>query len=259
MPLTSRVRTAPAPIFRTFSESASWWTQLSAAYVWNFQVILECLRMASIISFTFREAVVDVEYKGKDWSYYGFFFFQNLLWNFGADSGNLFFFSYFLQDISFQRVGKWCHCSGTFITIRNSSRIPRISTHLGLRYCNIAYINLFCIKFWFSPSYFIYVFSGSSKTEYFSSIWWWCPCLSWKWARQARDPHLNLSPSYQVRVRHPARMHFQICKNCWFQWFYRISFLGFRWEVVGSQSGVEYGPFPIPQNGLPARFWRVQS
>lgn len=31
----------------------------------DFQVILESLRMASIISFTFREAVVDVEYKGK--------------------------------------------------------------------------------------------------------------------------------------------------------------------------------------------------
>jgi cytochrome P450 len=29
------------------------------------QVILESLRMASIISFTFREAVADVEYKGK--------------------------------------------------------------------------------------------------------------------------------------------------------------------------------------------------
>lgn len=31
----------------------------------NFQMILETLRMASIISFTFREAVADVEYKGK--------------------------------------------------------------------------------------------------------------------------------------------------------------------------------------------------
>lgn len=29
------------------------------------QVILESLRMASIISFTFREAVADVAYKGK--------------------------------------------------------------------------------------------------------------------------------------------------------------------------------------------------
>jgi (+)-abscisic acid 8'-hydroxylase len=28
------------------------------------QVVLESLRMASIISFTFREAVADVEYKG---------------------------------------------------------------------------------------------------------------------------------------------------------------------------------------------------
>ncbi|MBA0586659.1 hypothetical protein Gorai_017392 [Gossypium raimondii] len=29
------------------------------------RVVMESLRMASIISFTFREAVVDVEYKGK--------------------------------------------------------------------------------------------------------------------------------------------------------------------------------------------------
>lgn len=32
------------------------------------QVILESLRMASIISYTFREAVVDVEYNGKEQS-----------------------------------------------------------------------------------------------------------------------------------------------------------------------------------------------
>ncbi|KAF6144008.1 hypothetical protein GIB67_017616 [Kingdonia uniflora] len=30
----------------------------------------------------------------------------------------------------------------------------------------------------------------------------------------------------------------------------------FRWEAIGSQSGIKYGPFPIPQNGLPARFWK---
>lgn len=35
----------------------------------KFQVIQESLRMASIISFTFREAVVDVEYKGKGLSH----------------------------------------------------------------------------------------------------------------------------------------------------------------------------------------------
>jgi len=29
------------------------------------QVVLESLRMASIISFPFREAIADVEYKGK--------------------------------------------------------------------------------------------------------------------------------------------------------------------------------------------------
>ncbi|XP_077224377.1 abscisic acid 8'-hydroxylase 4-like [Tasmannia lanceolata] len=30
----------------------------------------------------------------------------------------------------------------------------------------------------------------------------------------------------------------------------------FRWEVVGSQSGIQYSPFPVPQHGLPARFWK---
>ncbi|OAY39159.1 abscisic acid 8'-hydroxylase 4 isoform X2 [Manihot esculenta] len=29
----------------------------------------------------------------------------------------------------------------------------------------------------------------------------------------------------------------------------------FRWEVVGSVDGIQYGPFPVPQQGLPARFW----
>ncbi|EXC17339.1 Abscisic acid 8'-hydroxylase 4 [Morus notabilis] len=30
----------------------------------------------------------------------------------------------------------------------------------------------------------------------------------------------------------------------------------FRWKVMGSNSGIQYGPFPVPQNGLPARFWK---
>ncbi|KAH9695528.1 Abscisic acid 8'-hydroxylase 4 [Citrus sinensis] len=33
----------------------------------------------------------------------------------------------------------------------------------------------------------------------------------------------------------------------------------FRWEVVGSQNGIQYGPFPVPEKGLPARFWKVPS
>ncbi|KAG8368375.1 hypothetical protein BUALT_Bualt15G0039000 [Buddleja alternifolia] len=30
----------------------------------------------------------------------------------------------------------------------------------------------------------------------------------------------------------------------------------FRWEVVGPQRTVQYSPFPVPHNGLPARFWK---
>ncbi|KAL5558854.1 hypothetical protein UlMin_035065 [Ulmus minor] len=33
----------------------------------------------------------------------------------------------------------------------------------------------------------------------------------------------------------------------------------FRWEVVGSEGGVQYGPFPVPHKGLPARFWREST
>lgn len=29
-----------------------------------------------------------------------------------------------------------------------------------------------------------------------------------------------------------------------------------RWEVVGSEDGIQYGPFPVPLHGLPARFWK---
>ncbi|XP_022726005.1 abscisic acid 8'-hydroxylase 4-like [Durio zibethinus] len=33
----------------------------------------------------------------------------------------------------------------------------------------------------------------------------------------------------------------------------------FRWKVVGSQSGIQYAPFPVPQQGFPARYWKESS
>ncbi|GLT58940.1 hypothetical protein SLA2020_317950 [Shorea laevis] len=33
----------------------------------------------------------------------------------------------------------------------------------------------------------------------------------------------------------------------------------YRWEVVGSQSGIHYGPFPVPMQGLPTRFWKEST
>ncbi|KAG2666349.1 hypothetical protein I3760_15G054300 [Carya illinoinensis] len=30
----------------------------------------------------------------------------------------------------------------------------------------------------------------------------------------------------------------------------------FRWEVVGSHSGIQHSPFPVPLHGPPARFWK---
>ena len=31
------------------------------------------------------------------------------------------------------------------------------------------------------------------------------------------------------------------------------------WEVVVSSSGVQYAPFPVPEQGLPAKFWKESS
>ncbi|XXG70842.1 hypothetical protein AAC387_Pa07g0233 [Persea americana] len=33
----------------------------------------------------------------------------------------------------------------------------------------------------------------------------------------------------------------------------------FRWKVVGPQNGIQYSPFPVPKNGLPASFWKESS
>ncbi|PIA56462.1 hypothetical protein AQUCO_00700653v1 [Aquilegia coerulea] len=33
----------------------------------------------------------------------------------------------------------------------------------------------------------------------------------------------------------------------------------FRWEVVESKSGIQYNPFPVPQGGLRAKFWKKSS
>lgn len=33
----------------------------------------------------------------------------------------------------------------------------------------------------------------------------------------------------------------------------------YRWEVVGPQDGVQYDPFPIPAQGLPAKFWKTSQ
>ncbi|KAL6209770.1 hypothetical protein ACLB2K_020709 [Fragaria x ananassa] len=133
------------------------------------RVILESLRMASIISFAFREAVVDVEYKGylipKGWKVMPLF--RNIHHNpeFFSDPQNF--------DPSRFEVAPNAY---TFIPFGK-----------GVHAC---------------PG------NELAKLEMFILI-----------------HHLVTS---------------------------------FRWEVVGSQSGIQYGPFPVPQHGLPARFLKEQ-
>ncbi|XP_008797268.3 abscisic acid 8'-hydroxylase 3-like [Phoenix dactylifera] len=143
------------------------WTQ-TRTMVLTHRVILESLRMASIISFTFREAVADVEYKGylipKGWKVMPLF--RNIHHN-----------PEFFQDPQ------------KFDPSRFKTP-PRPSTFLpfgnGVHAC---------------PG------NELAKLEMFILI------------------------------------HRLVTK--------------YRWEVVGSQSEIEYGPFPVPKHGLPVKLWRA--
>lgn len=142
------------------------WSQ-TRGMILTHRVILESLRMSSIISFTFREAVADVEYKGylipKGWKVMPLF--RNIHHNpeFFTDPHNF-------DPSRFEAAPK----PNTFMPFGN-----------GVHAC---------------PG------SELAKLEML------------------------------ILVHHLVT--------------------NFRWEVVGSQNGIEYGPFPVPQHGLPARFWK---
>ncbi|CAN8269021.1 unnamed protein product [Cochlearia groenlandica] len=129
------------------------------------RVIVESLRMSSIISFTFREAVVDVEYKGylipKGWKVMPLF---------------------------------------------------RIIHHNPKYYSNPEV---------FDPSRF----EVNPKPNTFMPF----------------GSGVHACPGNEL-----AKLQILI--------FIHHLLSNFRWEVMGEEKGIEYSPFPIPQNGLPATF-----
>ncbi|XP_022972445.1 abscisic acid 8'-hydroxylase 4-like [Cucurbita maxima] len=131
------------------------------------RVVLESLRMASIISFTFREAVVDVEYKGY-------------------------------------RIPKGWKVMPLFRNI-----------HHNHDYFNDPHT--------FDPSRFEVAPRPNTFMPFGNGVHS-CPG--------------NELAKLEILIL----LHHLVTK--------------FRWEVVGPQSGVQYGPFPVPVHGLPARFFK---
>ncbi|EOX98259.1 Abscisic acid 8'-hydroxylase 4 isoform 2 [Theobroma cacao] len=136
----------------------------------TYRVVLESLRMASIISFTFREAVVDVEYKGylipKGWKVMPLF--------------------------------------------RNIHHNPEF----------------FSDPHDFDPSRFEVAPKPNTFMPFGNGV--------------------HACPGNELaKLEALILIHHLVTK--------------FRWEVVGSQSGIQYGPFPVPQQGLPTRFWKDSS
>lgn len=145
------------------------WSQTRTMPI-TYKVILETLRMASIISFTFREAVADVEYKGylipKGWKVMPLF--------------------------------------------RNIHHNPELFTDPQR----------------FDPSRFEVAPKPNTFVPFGSGV--------------HACPGNELAKLEMLIVTHHL-----VSK--------------FRWEVVGSESGIQYGPFPVPVQGLPARFWKEST
>ncbi|KAM6584201.1 hypothetical protein CsatB_011203 [Cannabis sativa] len=142
------------------------WTQTRNMPL-TYKVVLESLRIASIISFTFREAVADVEYKGylipKGWKVMPLF--------------------------------------------RNIHHNPEFFTQPQK----------------FDPSRF----EVSPKPNTFMPF----------------GTGTHACPGNELAKLEILIMLHHLVNN-------------FRWEIVGSESGVQYGPFPVPHKGLPVRVWR---
>lgn len=167
-----------------------------------YQVILESLRMASIISFTFREAVTDVKYKGMILCW-GFLFLYMCL---------CYCLFLFIWLTCFTNCTKWFR-TGYLIPkgwkvmplFRNIHHNPEFfpdpqqfdpsrfevcySTGSWLLGSCHHYVMCNCIF-----DIFLIMNVGRTKTKYVHAIRKWCACLSWKWACQARNAHHG-SPS----------------------------------------------------------------
>ncbi|XP_055835968.1 abscisic acid 8'-hydroxylase CYP707A1 [Solanum dulcamara] len=145
------------------------WTQTRKMHITN-KVVLEALRLASIISFAFREAVADVEYKGylipKGWKVMPLF--------------------------------------------RNIHHNPEF----------------FPDPQKFDPSRF----ENAPKPNTFMPF----------------GSGVHACPGNELaKLEILIMTHHLVTK--------------FRWEVVGSGSGIQYGPFPVPLGGLAARFWKEST
>ncbi|MBA0720679.1 hypothetical protein Golax_008289 [Gossypium laxum] len=148
----------------------------------TYKVILETLRMASIISFTFREAVADVEYKGEDQSIY------------------------VIHEPRYLIPKGW----KVMPLFRNIHHNPDFFTDPQK----------------FDPSRFQVAPKPNTFMPFGSGV--------------HACPGNELAKLEMLIVTHHL-----VSK--------------FRWEVVGSESGIQYGPFPVPQQGLPTRFWKEST
>ncbi|KAI3673027.1 hypothetical protein L6452_39136 [Arctium lappa] len=134
------------------------------------KVILESLRMASIISFTFREAVTDVEYKGY-------------------------------------RIPKGWKVMPLFRNIHHNPEFFHNPQE-------------------FDPSRFEVAPKPNTFMPFGSGV--------------------HACPGNELaKLEMLIMVHHLVTK--------------YRWEVVGSKSGIQYGPFPVPMHGLPAKFLKEST
>ncbi|KAE9588419.1 putative (+)-abscisic acid 8'-hydroxylase [Lupinus albus] len=166
----------------------------------TYKVVLESLRMASIISFPFREAVADVEYKG------------NKMWQ--------------------------------FLKFPQSNAVPRIKQSNSLL-CD--FLRFLIPKGWKAMPLFRNI---HHNPEFFPD------------PKKFNPSRFEVAPKPNTFMPFGSGVH-----SCPGNELAKLETLimihhlitKFRWEVVGSQCGIQYGPFPLPFNGLQARYWEEST
>lgn len=123
-------------------------------------------------------------------------------------------------------------------------------------------------------TWWLKLIKGKSKAKYIHALWKWCSCLSREWTRQVTDSYLPPPLSFQIPVSFYSSSsllyNLSVKLHAWSLYIsgihrlitYKLNtsiivsyLIGLcRWEVVGGEGGIEYGPFPIPRNGLLATF-----
>nr|POE70254.1 abscisic acid 8'-hydroxylase 3 [Quercus suber] len=240
------------------------------------RVIMESLRMASIISFTFREAVTGVEYNDEK---------GEILIRDDQILDNIIGVLFAAQDTTasiLTWILKYIHDDPKLLEAIKKEQKPFFEANDGgnllltwAQTRNMPLTNRVIMESLRMASIISFTFREAvTGVEYNGYL---IP-KGWKVLPLFRNIHHNPNfftepqtfntSRFEVGPKHNTFMPFGIGVHaCPGNEVAKLEMLilihhlvnKFRWEVVVSSGGVQYAPFPVPEQGLPAKFWKESS